>query len=285
VLNIALGLVLGLIVGVGVAMLREVLDNTVKGPSDFEGFGVPVLGNVPLDKRTPKTPVAFRGDPHSSRSEAYRQIRTNLQFVDVDNPPRIIAVTSAIPGEGKSTTAINLAHSLVQAGNRVILIEADMHRPSIGPALGVRPRHGIASVLIRQVRLEDALTSTEAYGPDLQLLLVERPGLDSADRLSLPTAKTLISEAEALADFVVVDAPPLTEVIDALPLAQQVSDVLVVVRLGRSKLRKVVDLGEILSQHDIQPAGVALVGVERSREGGYYYTGRDAEPDPQPVDA
>ena len=119
------------------AVLREVLDNTVKGPSDFEEMGAPVLGLVPFDKRTPRSPIAFRSDPHSGRSEAYRQLRTNLQFVDVDNPPRIIAVTSAVPGEGKTTTAINLAAALAEAGARVCLVEADLRRPSI--AQGARP--------------------------------------------------------------------------------------------------------------------------------------------------
>ena len=86
-----------------IVVLRDVMDNTVKGPRDFEDLNVPVLGHVPFDKRVAKTPIAFRGDPHGPRSEAYRQLRTNLQFVDVDNPPRVIAVTSALPGEGKTT--------------------------------------------------------------------------------------------------------------------------------------------------------------------------------------
>ena len=157
VLNIGLGLVVGLLIGVGVAVLREVLDNTVKGPGDFEEMGAPVLGLVPFDKRTPRSPIAFRSDPHSARSEAYRQLRTNLQFVDVDNPPRIIAVTSAVPGEGKTTTAINLAAALAEAGARVCLVEADLRRPSIAKALGLVGDVGFTTVVIGKAPVETVL--------------------------------------------------------------------------------------------------------------------------------
>src|SRR5579875_1574291 len=157
VLNIALGFVLGLLLGVGAVILRDVLDNTVKGPEDFEPLGIPVLGMVPLDKRTARQPIAFRADPHSSRAEAYRQLRTNLQFVNVDKQPRIIAVTSAIPGEGKTTTAMNLAAALADAGHRVVLVEADLRRPNIAKTLGLVPDVGFTTVLIGQATIEDAL--------------------------------------------------------------------------------------------------------------------------------
>ena len=156
-LNVGLGFVVGLLVGVGVVVLRDVLDNTVKGPADFEELGVPVLGMVPLDKRTTRMPIAFRGDPHSVRSEAYRQLRTNLQFVNVDHTPRIIAITSAIPGEGKTTTALNLAAALAEAGHRVCLIEADLRRPTIAKTLGLVADVGFTTVLIGQSTVEAAL--------------------------------------------------------------------------------------------------------------------------------
>jgi capsular polysaccharide biosynthesis protein len=122
-LNLALALLVGLGLGIGIAVLRETLDNTVKSPDVLNAVSeAPVMGIIPLDKKVAKNPVAFRADTHGLRAESFRQLRTNLQFVDVDSPPKIIAVTSALPGEGKSSTALNLAASLAEAGHKVCLI-------------------------------------------------------------------------------------------------------------------------------------------------------------------
>ncbi len=278
-LTLAAAIIAGLILGVGAAFAAQALDPRLRSEEQLRSlYRVPILARVPLESGTRGSGALEPRRLSGAALDSYRTLRATLAASRSDDfRSRSVLVTGSSPGEGKSTTAINLAYSLVQAGNRVILIEADMHKPTIGPALGCKPRFGIASVLIRQVSLEDALISTEAYGPDLQLLLVDRPGIESADRLSLPTARQLVSEAEALADFVVVDSPPLTEVVDALPLAQQVGDIVVVVRVGKSKLPKLADLGEILSQHDLEPAGVALIGVERQRGAGYYYASREGE--------
>jgi Mrp family chromosome partitioning ATPase len=104
------------------------------------------------------------------------------------------------------------------------------------------------------------------------LLLVDLAGTHMADRLSLPAARQLVSHAETLADFVIIDSPPLTEVIDALPLARQAGNVLIVARIGRSRLNRLEDLGDLLVQQDIKPLGVAVVGVDRSGGESYYYT-------------
>jgi capsular exopolysaccharide synthesis family protein len=185
-----------------------------------------------------------------------------------------VLVTSPSPSEGKSTTAINLASSLALAGNSVILIEADLRRPSIGDALGVTSEHGTGSVLLGMSNFEDALVETKAYGRYMRLLLADKSGAASgfmADQLFLPAAQNLVEDAKQLADYVIVDSPPLSEVIDALPLAQQVDEVLVVVRLGRTQLTKLANLAELLARHDIEPVGFAVVGVPATGD-GYYYT-------------
>ena len=125
-------------------------------------------------------------------------------------------ITGSSPSEGKTTTAVNLAVSLALAGQRTILIEADSRKPRIGQALGVSADRGIASVLIDNLPLAEALVTTEAYGDRLKLLLVDREGDWMADQLSLPGARRLIDEAKRMADFVIFDSPPLTTVIDAL---------------------------------------------------------------------
>jgi Mrp family chromosome partitioning ATPase len=155
----------------------------------------------------------------------------------------------------------------------VILIEADLRRPAIGAALGVTTKTGTGSVLLGMTDLEDALVETNAYGRYLRLLLADSSGGASgfmADQLFLPAAGHLVEDAKALADYVIVDSPPLAEVIDALPLAQQVDEVLVVVRLGRTQLTKLQNLGELLARSDIDPVGFAVVGVPDTGDGYYY---------------
>lgn len=270
------GLIVGLVLGLGGAFGLQALDPRLRREEQLRSlFRVPVLARIPNDGRRRKGALP-PAELSPGTFEAYRTLRATLAAsLGSEFRTGSVLVTGSSPGEGKSTTAINLAHALVAAGNKVILIEADVHRPTIGAALGVRPRFGISAVLIRQVALEEALVTTEEYGPDLQLLLVDRPGLATADRLSLPTARQLIADAEELADYVIVDSPPLTEVVDALPLAQEVAAVLVVARLGRTKLGKLQELGEILGQNGMRPAGVALLGVERSRTGYYYAAASD----------
>jgi Mrp family chromosome partitioning ATPase len=183
-------------------------------------------------------------------------------------------ITGASPSEGKSTTALNLAASMALAGKRVILIEADLRRPKIGSALGVRATRGIASVLIDGAPLSEALQTTDAYGDNLRLLLVDRAGEWMADQFSLPAARGLVEEAKEMADCVIIDSPPLTEVVDALPLVQMTDDLVIVVRLGRTQTTRLRRLGELLAQYKIKPAGFALVGVSPTSEYGYYTTER-----------
>ena len=177
---------------------------------------------------------------------------------------------------GKTTTALQLAASLTAAGHRVILIEADVRRPSIGAALGIDVDRGLVSVLLGQNSVGEALGWTEEYGPNLQLLLAEETGPAIAELVSLPVAKAVMDEAEQHADYVIVDSPPLTQVIDALPLASYVDDVLLVVRLGQSHLRQIKELGELLAGVGVTPAGVAIVGMPRGAR--HYYSSYFEEP-------
>jgi Mrp family chromosome partitioning ATPase/capsular polysaccharide biosynthesis protein len=273
-LSLAAGILGGLLLGVGAAFGMQAIDPRLRREEQLrELYRLPILSRIPTEPREKRGSAIAPESLSGATFEAYRTLRASLAATrETEFRTGSVLVTGSSPGEGKTTTAINLAHSLVLAGNKVILIEADVHRPQIASALGVRARQGLGAVLIRQVALEDALVTVDRYGPDLQFLLVDRPGSATADRLSLPTARQLVAEAEELADYVVIDSPPLTEVIDALPLAQEVSHVLLVARLGRTKLPKLTELGEILGQNGIRPAGVALIGVERSRA-GYYYTG------------
>ena len=183
-------------------------------------------------------------------------------------------MTGPAPSEGKTTTAINLATSLLAAGNRVILIEGDLRRPAIGRALGTAPKRGVVSVLLESVDLRDALVTDTAYGENLGLLLADYEGGWVTELFALGAAERLIEDARELADYVIIDSPPLTEVVDALPLARLADDVLIVTRLGNSRLSAVHRLGELLAENGIRPVGFAVVGVPRPAKSGYYYQER-----------
>ena len=276
-LSIVAGVLAGLILGIGGAFALQVLDPRLRREEQLRAlYGLPILGRIPKEsgRRSQRALAPERLSP--STLESYRTLRATLaasrRGAQTEAPA--VLVTSPSPSEGKTTTAINLASSLALAGNTVILIEADLRRPAIGEALEVSATHGTGSVLLGMASFQDALVETKAYGRYLRLLLADKSGAASgfmADQLFLPAAQDLVQEAKRLADYVIVDSPPLSEVIDALPLAQQADEVLVVVRLGKTQLTKLQNLGELLARHDIEPVGFAVLGVPSTGE-GYYYT-------------
>jgi capsular exopolysaccharide synthesis family protein len=277
-LSIIAGVLAGLILGIGSAFALQVLDPRLRREEQLRAlYGLPILGRIPRESGRGQQRALAPERLSPSTLEAYRTLRATLAASrrgsgEMDAPA--VLVTSPSPSEGKSTTAINLASSLALAGNSVILIEADLRRPSIGDALEVGSHYGTGSVLLGMADFQESLVETKAYGRYLRLLLADKSGAASgfmADQLFLPAAANLVQEAKGLADYVIVDSPPLSEVIDALPLAQQVDEVLVVVRLGRTQLTKLQNLGELLARHEIEPVGFAVVGVPATGE-GYYYT-------------
>ena len=175
----------------------------------------------------------------------------------------MILVTGPSASEGKTTTAINLATSLLAAGNRVILIEGDLRRPSIGRALNTGPRHGVVSVLLESVALRDALITDTDYGENLGLLLADYEGGWITELFALPAAERLIEHAREIADYVIIDSPPLTDVVDALPLARYVDDVLIVCGSATAGSPSIQRLGELLAENGIRPVGFAVVGTPR----------------------
>jgi Mrp family chromosome partitioning ATPase len=275
-LSIIAGIIAGLALGLGGAFAAEILDPRLRREDQLRAlYRLPVLARIPEESRV-RTDRAIA--PHQlspAGVEAYRTLRATLTAGRWgDGRTRSVMITGASPSEGKSTTALNLAASMALAGKRVILIEADLRRPKIGSALGVRATRGIASVLIDGLPLGEALQTTDAYGENLRLLLVDRAGEWMADQFSLPAARGLVEEAKEMADCVIIDSPPLTEVVDALPLVQMTDDLVIVVRLGRTQTTRLRRLGELLAQYRIKPAGFALVGVSPTSEYGYYTTER-----------
>jgi non-specific protein-tyrosine kinase len=280
-LSVAAGLIGGLIMGIGGAFAAQALDPRLRREEQLRRlYRIPILARIPKENSRGGKPLRPT-DLSPPTAEAYRTLRGLLgaSRSRTGGRSRTILVTGSSPSEGKSTTAINLASSLAAAGHSVILIEADLRRPAISNALGLNPRHGVVSVLIQSVPLADALVPYSNFGPSLNLLLADGEGGWISELFALPAAQQMLRQAGEMADYVIIDSPPLTDVIDALPLAAYADSVLIVSRIGKTDLRKLSQLGELLAENGIRPAGFAVVGTARPRRSEYhYYGGRERRP-------
>jgi capsular exopolysaccharide synthesis family protein len=272
VLSIAAGLIGGAILGVVAAFAAQVLDPRLRREAQLRRlYRLPILGRIPREPRPKEMPLSPSA-VSAVTSEAYRTMRSTLTTTAGPGQGKIILVTGSAPSEGKSTTAINLAASFALAGKRVILIESDLRRPVLGTTLDVVPQNGgVVGVLVENVSLAQALTPTALFGPNLQLLLADYEGGWIADLFSIPAAQRMMEEARSTADYVIVDSPPLNDVVDGLPLAKLADEVLIVVKLGTTRLDRLANLGELLGENGVRPAGFAVIGVPRPKRRDYHY--------------
>ncbi|MHB1472926.1 MAG: tyrosine-protein kinase domain-containing protein [Dermatophilaceae bacterium] len=229
--NLALGVVLGLLLGLGLALLRDLLDTTIKGEKDCaEVTDATVIGSIAFDPEATKRPLIVHADPHSPRAEAFRTLRTNLQFVDAANHPRSIMFTSSLPGEGKTTTTANLAITMAASGARVCVIEGDLRRPRLLEYMGLDGSAGLTNVLIGQADLSDVLqqfTNTSVY-----VIGSGSVPPNPSELLGSATMNETLRELESRFDVVIIDAPPLLPVTDAAVLSTIVGGTVVVVGAG-----------------------------------------------------
>jgi capsular exopolysaccharide synthesis family protein len=271
-LNLALGLLVGLAIGVGGAVLRETLDTTVKDPEQLQAdLDLPVLGAIAYDPDAPKRPLIVQADPRSSRAEAFRQLRTNLQFIDIDTAPRSIVVTSSIPEEGKTTTTINLALVLAQSGVRVLLVEADLRRPKMADYLGIEGAVGLTTVLIGQAEPRDAIQRWGGTADGLDVLPSGLTPPNPSELLGSHGMADLLRTLEASYDLVVVDAPPLLPVTDAAVLSTITSGALVIARHGRIRREQIARAVSSLRAVDAHIYGVVLSMTPAKGPDSYYY--------------
>jgi succinoglycan biosynthesis transport protein ExoP len=268
-LSLAAGGFAGLVLGLLAVLGLQALDPKLRDEEQLRDiYDLPMLARVPRQRsgRTPLSPAELTPPV----SEAFRTLRSGFTIKQTDDGPgHAVLVTGDTAGDGKTTVALNLAVSLVAAGNQVMLIESDLRRPSIGRALKLRSPHGVGEVLLDRVGLVGALVWMRPYGPQLEFLLAGGISEHEVDRITPAAVRQLLHDARAICDFVVIDAPPLTDVAEALPFARAADDVLLVARVGNSQVRKMSDLGELLTREEIVPSGLVLVGAEA--HSGYYY--------------
>ncbi|WP_456597007.1 polysaccharide biosynthesis tyrosine autokinase [Blastococcus sp. SYSU DS0552] len=273
--NVALGVVLGLLAGVALALLRSRMDNTVKTSEDISHLtGVGVIGTVMEDPRVGEDHVVTDQDRHSIAAEAYRSIRTNLQFLNVDHPPRVIVISSAIPGEGKSTLAVNLATVLAQAGSRVMLIEADLRRPRVTRYMGLISGAGLTNVLGGTAMLHEV---AQPWGDGRLNVLAAGPmPPNPSEMLGSRHMKMLLDELRERYDYVLIDAPPLLAVTDAAVLTAISDGCVLSTRYGKTRLEELEEAAAALERIDATLLGVILNRVPQSagaaRGYGYAYS-------------
>lgn len=253
--NIAFGFLGGLGLGLALSVLRTTLDTKIRGEADVRRLTTaPVLGGISFDTDASKKPLLTQAPPQSPRAESFRQIRTNLQFAHVSHESKAVLVTSSLPGEGKTTTATNLAIALAQAGQTVVLVDADLRRPRVDDYLGLERNAGLTTALIGDADVNDLL---QPWGDDDLYVLTS--GLippNPSELLGSEAMKNLITRLERAFDAVIIDAPPLLPVTDAAVLAQQVGGVVLVI--GSTKV-KAPDLQKSLAA--LQMVNADLLGV------------------------
>ncbi len=269
--NLALGLLVGLALGLAYAFIRESLDTTIKSVEDVSDIvGATPVGFIPFDPEAKDKPLAAL-ELNRTGAEAFRTVRTNLAFVDVDHPKKVIVVTSAVPGEGKTTTAINLAITMAQTGQRVALVECDLRRPKVEDYLGLAAGVGLTSVLTGQATLEAAL---QPWNRGLMGVLAAGPlPPNPAELLGSRQMQSLLDHLRGICDAVIIDAPPLLPVTDSAVLAHHADGALLVVRHGRTTREQVRRAVEVLEQADASVLGslVNFVPARKRGESSYYY--------------
>jgi len=264
-LNIVLGVVFGLVVGVGLAFFIEYLDTSVKTIDDVERtLGSPVLGVIPQN-----IGLIMNEGAESPHAEAYRVLRTNILFSRKDDKLNTVVVVSAGAGEGKSTTAFNLATIFAQNGARVLVVDSDLRRPTLHKINGVTNALGLTNYLLKQNTLDEVIQTTKV--PTLHLMASGKLPSSSIGILSSAAMKALITELKGRYDFVVFDSPPIMGVSDASILASEVDMTLQVIQYRRYPQPMNIRAKQMIEKVGGNLLGIVLNNINMSQDESYYY--------------
>jgi exopolysaccharide transport family protein len=285
--NLGFALALGLSTGIGLAFLLENMDNTVRTPEQAQTISaLPSLGMIPLGSRRSKevggsrklalasskeaVELVTQSRPRSQMAESYRALRTSLLLTFVGGPPKVILITSALPEEGKTTTSVNSAIVLAQKGIRVLLIDADLRRPSIHKTLGMGPKIGLSNVLTGNATLEQAIIPSTVL-PNLFILPAGTPPPNPAELLASVQMKTVLEELREQYDHIVIDTPPTLSVTDAVVMSTSADAVVLVIRSGQTTKPALRRARDILIQVNARVCGVLLNAVDLNSADYYYH--------------
>ena len=276
-LNLALGGFLGVLLGAGTALLLESMNQSLKNIEEANRLlGFPLLGTIPQHgEKNPKNPQEGRqelpllDDPYSPVSTSFEMLQTNLGFTVSDKKLRVILVTSATPGEGKSFVAANLALAGAYVGKRVLLVDADMRRPRQHRVWEIHNLLGLSNILAGQTQLKNAV---QEVSPLVKMLPAGKIPPNPVALLDSQCMADLVEEASKDYDFVIIDTPPLTAVTDPLIVGKYVDGLLLVVRPGKVEYSAVNAAKSLLTQAKLPILGMVVNGiVKESGYGGYYY--------------
>ena len=289
--NLAFAFALALTSGVGLAFLLESLDNTVRTTEQAQNISqLPSLGLIPMGSRSEEGKNARRlalanaltpsreavelitqVKPQSQMAEAYRALRTSLLLSSLGAPPKIILVTSALPQEGKTTTSINTAIVLAQKGVKVLLIDADMRRPSVHKTLGLTgPLKGLSNVLTGTATVQESITQSPQL-PNLLILPSGSPPPNPAELLASANMRTMLAQLREQYDHIVIDTPPTLSVTDAVVLSTRADAVVLVIRSGQTTKTALRRARDLLTQVNARICGVLLNAVDLASPDYYYY--------------
>jgi succinoglycan biosynthesis transport protein ExoP len=271
-LYLLLGMILGLMVGVGVAVIREALGRRIRAPEDVaEVTGLPVLGSIAELRRGERDPLVMLNSPASVRAEEYRRVRMNLDGLIKEHEIRSIVVSSAIAGEGKTLIAANLGIAFAQSGHRVVLVDADLRRSELTEVMGLTPVQGLTDVLAKAVPIERALAS---WRPELHLdlLAAGSPHQNPSELLDSRRFAAVLDALSMRADLVILDTPALLPATDAAVLARLTGGAVLVARAGSTRADQLVGAVESLHSVDARVLGVVVnrLPTRRRRYGAAY---------------
>lgn len=269
-MNLAIGLLIGFVFAYVVALVRDLLDTKIKTKSDIEKVAKnnSVIATIFYDSNASHLPLIVDEGTYSQRAEGYRRLRTNLQFLDVEEGLKVFTVTSAIPSEGKSSTAMNLAITLAHAGSRVVLVDADLRRPSVGKIMGLEETVGLTNLLIGNAAVEDVV---QQWGHEnLSVITCGVIPPNPSELLGSPTMRKVIEELKKSYDMVIFDTPPLVPVTDAAVLTRSTDGALLVVGVDRVHRAQVVSALDSLEQVSSRVLGIVANRVPTGRSSSEY---------------